>query len=137
MAEGGSIAGTLLDAIKLKNYAVYVSKLNSADAMMMDVFHSGDLSTEYSLDTRICFNGNRINNSHMFEIFGQFSSTTANEVREDMIAEVKANLGWYNDRGRVVLDIMGYDIKDWVIHMKKRSVRGDELALYSMSKLYD
>ena len=85
MVAGGTIAEELFDVIKLKNYCVYVNKLNDSDAMTAKEFHESQLSTEYSLDTRVCFTGKRINNAHMFEIFGEFSCTDSHTVRLDMI----------------------------------------------------
>ena len=51
MAEGGTIAEERFDAIKLKNYCVYVNKLNDSDTLTVKEFHESQLSTMYSLDT--------------------------------------------------------------------------------------
>ena len=50
---GGSIASELLDAIKLKNYGIYVNKLNSSDEIRVSEFHASVYALEYVLDTRI------------------------------------------------------------------------------------
>ena len=51
----GSIAQELFAAIKLRDYCVYVSKLNKADAITVAEFHKSYLASQYVLDTRVCF----------------------------------------------------------------------------------
>ena len=49
---GGSIASELLDAIKLKNYGLYVNKLNSSDEIRVSEFHASVYALDYILDTK-------------------------------------------------------------------------------------
>ena len=47
----GSIAQELFAAIKLRDYCVYVNKLNKADAITVAEFHESNLADQYVLDT--------------------------------------------------------------------------------------
>ena len=134
---GGSIASELLDAIKLKNYGIYVNKLNLSDEIRVSEFHASAYTLEYVLDTRICFNGNKINPNHVFEIFGEFSGSDHEAVKLNMLNKIACNFNWYRDRAEVFLQFKGQTLKGWLEHMYRKGRRCDELGIYALSVLYD
>ena len=135
--SGGSIASELLDAIKLKNYGIYVNKLNSSDEIRVSEFHASAYALEYVLDTRLCFNGNKINPNHVFEIFGEFSGSDHEAVKLDMLNKIACNFNWYRDRAEMFLQFKGQTLKGWLEYMCRKGRRCNELGIYVLSVLYD
>ena len=54
-----------------------------------------------------------------------------------MVRQVKDNIGWYKDRSSVVLQMIDHEISNWINYMRRKGSRGNEIALYILSKLYD
>ena len=132
----GSIAQELFAAIRLRDYCVYINKLNTSDAITVADYHKSDLVNQYVLDTRVCFSGKRVKVNHLYEIFGDFSSTEGELVKCDMLKEITDHFDWYQDRAKIILLMQGYTLSDWLQqHLKK--VRPDEIALYALSHLYN
>ena len=142
MAEGGigsgSIAKELFEAIRLRDYCAYITKLNKADIMTPKEFMSSIYSQDYVLDTRICYHGRKINRDHVYDIFSDFSGTDGSTAKMDMLNEITENYDWYESRGRVVLNMNGQDLAIWLNHqVEHKMARADELALYALSHLYN
>ena len=138
MVTGGSIAEELFHAIRLRDYCEYVSKLNRADIMTPIEFKYSEYSSIYELDTRICYNDRRINKNHVYDIFGDFSSTDGKSVKLGMLDEIGDNYDWYENRGRVVLNMQSRDLTQWLkYHLNNQSARADEIAIYALSHIYD
>ena len=103
MAEGGtgsgSIAKELFEAIRLRDYCAYITKLNKADIMTPKEFTNSIYSQDYVLDTRICYHGRKINRDHVYDIFSDFSGTDGTTAKMDMLNEITENYDWYESRG--------------------------------------
>ena len=98
--------------------------------------HSSNLAREYVLDTCACFTGKCVNEYHLCEIFGGFSSVDGYLIKYDMLKEITDNFDWYADKAKVVLQMQGRDLTEWLEAMLKK-VWGDEIALYPLSHLYN
>ena len=97
---------------------------------------------EYSalsdLDTRICYIDRRINKNHVYDIFGDFSSTDGKSVKMTMLDEIGDNYDWYESRGRVALNMQDKDLTEWLkYHLTNQSAHADEIAVYALSHIYD
>ena len=132
----GSIAQELFAAIKLRDYCVYVNKLNKADAITLAEFHESHLAGQYVLDTRVCFSGKRVKVNHLYEIFGDYSSMEDDLVKCDMLKEITDHFDWYQDRGNIILQMQSRTLTQW-LHEHLKKIRPDELALYALSHLYN
>ena len=137
MATSGSIAEELFQAIRLRDYCPYVNKLNRADQITLGEFQASDLSKQYTVDTRICYVGRKLNVKHIYEIFGEFSNSDADTVKVSMLKEIADNFNWYEGRGAVFLSMLSSDLGTWLSNMYKSGTRCDELGIYALSHLYD
>ena len=101
-------------------------------------FKYSEYSSIYELDTRICYTDRRINKNHMYDIFGNFSSTDGKSVKLAMLDEIGDNCNWYESRGHVVLNMQSRDLTEWLkYHLNNQSARADEIAVYTLSHIYD
>ena len=76
--------------------------------------------------------------NHVYDIFGDFSSTDGKSVKMTMLNEIGDNYDWYESRGRVVLNMQGRDLMEWLkYHLTNQSARADEIAVYALSHIYD
>ena len=114
MAVGGSIAEELFQAIKLRDYCEYITKLHKQDIMSLKEFRDSPLHAMYELDTSVCYIQRRINSNHVYDMFGDFSGTDAATIKASMLDEIATNFDWYQSRGRVVLNFTNRDLAGWV-----------------------
>ena len=137
MAVGCSIAKELFQAIKLRHYSEYITKLHKQDIMSSKEFCESPLHAMYELDTSVCYIQRRINSNHMYDMFGDFSGTDAATVKASML-EIATNFDWYQSRGRVVLNFTNCNLVGWLKqHQHDKSTQADELSLYALSHMYD
>ena len=95
-------------------------------------------SSIYDLDTRICYTNWWINENHVYDIFGDFSSTDGKSVKLAMLDKIGDNYDWYESRGCVVLNMQGRDLTEWLkYHLNNQSAHADEIAVNTLSHIYD
>ena len=95
------------------------------------------LSREYWLDTRRSYQGNLMNSDFLFEHFGLFSSEDGWTVRKQMVTLVRRESKLYETVGRVVLNMHGCRIEDWLTELEDPINPPDELMLYALSRTYN
>ena len=138
-AAGGSMASALLNALNPIPYGRYVNYISKEDAVTRKDFENSVLSEYYTLDLTLCYTGKRINASMLYSIFGQYSDQTADAVRLSILNEVtncKANVDFYESTGFVCLRMKELSLDEWLQQQFHKTIRGDELAAFVLSRLY-
>ena len=95
MATGPTIAEELFHAICLRDYCEYVTKLHKQDILTPKEFKSSVYNQYYELNTRICYVDRRINQNHVYALFGEYSGLEPLEVKTSMLDETTKNFTWY------------------------------------------
>ena len=76
----------------------------------------------------------------LYGIFGQYSNQTADAVRLSMLNEVtqtKERFDFYESTGFVCLRMKELSLDEWLQQQYHKMVRGDELAAFILSKLFN
>ena len=95
MAEN-SIAAELLQQINLTKLRPTPNYLSASDALKVEEFEQTDYGSDYSLDVSNIRQGSTSNDSHVFDIFCEFSAHwDSSKTRLDMLNFVAANNQWY------------------------------------------
>ena len=131
------IASELLSIILEYNYRRYVQCIWSHDAVDEVSFHSMGVRSTHWIDVRNSFTGNLINQDHLFEIFGAYSSEEPSVVRQGMVQLIKAEKNLYSSVGCVALGVRGCDLDAWLDEMENPETVPDKLMLYALSCAYN
>ena len=113
-----------------------VPYINEHDAVGLETFKSSKLGQLFAVDTSRTYKNGRANPGHLFEIFGNFSSHDAMEVRELLLEHIARNLDFHANRSIVCLEMRNTSFTNWVDQMADGRMYCDELGLLSLSALY-
>ena len=86
-SSSNSIAAELLSNITMYGYKEMVPFINECDAISLD--KTTKLAQVFRVDTSRAYKNGRVNPSHLFEIFGNFSGHDAVEVCELLLEHMK------------------------------------------------
>ena len=67
--------------------------------------------------------------SGIFELFGQFSEKSGNEVREDLLVWISENKTEVQTCVKIILDHKGYNLSDWMTKMSRIQTPADDIAI--------
>ena len=135
-SSSNSIAAELLSNITKYGYKKMVPYINECDAVGLETFKSLKLGQLFAVDTSRTYKNGRANPGHLFEIFGNFSSHDALEVRELLLEHIAKNLNFHTTRSIVCLEMRNTSFTNWVDRIANGRMYCDELGLLSMSALY-
>ena len=74
--------------------------------------------------------------SGIFELFGQFSGKSGNEVREDLLVWMSENKTEVQACVKIVLDHKGYNLSYWMTKMSRIQTPADDIAIYCLARMY-
>ena len=74
--------------------------------------------------------------SGIFELFGQFSGKSGNEVREDLLVWINENKTEVQTCFKIVLDHKGYNLSYWMTKMSHIQTPADDIAIYCLAQMY-
>ena len=95
-SENLSMAGELLNVLSPYAYHSCVSNLHSNDTVQLTKFNRDRLPSNHWVDTkRFVTASNRVLPNALFEMFGEYSSETGSEVRDNIV-------GWTYDNYREI-----------------------------------
>ena len=137
MANKNKIAKELLSLISKYPYRRYVQCISPRDAVSDEEFALKSISGEYWIDKRQSFRRHLINSDFLFELFGIFSSEDGWSVRKEMVTRVKMEKPLYESVGRVVLNMRGCTIDEWLEELEDPDNPPDELMLFCLSRTYN
>ena len=134
--SAGSILSDLNAAIKHYEYSDYINYITPGDGLNLGDFHKSSLADRYWVDTRICFDKDGVCDDMLFELFGSFSANDSITVQATAITEVKDNYDWYNKASYILNMIKGTDLDSWLNIMKYEGIRGDEIMIHALARVY-
>ena len=74
--------------------------------------------------------------SGIFELFGQFSGKSGNEVCEDLMVWISENKSDVQTCVKIVLDHKGYNLSYWMTKMSRIQTPADDIAIYCLARMY-
>ena len=88
------------------------------------------LGKTHWLDTRNTVLNGKVNPNHVFQLFGKFSDSDPDCVRQRMIDIIQKDPAKWQHAGEVYLQLNFFNIDEWCKLMKLPHVSCDELMLY-------
>ena len=104
--------------------------------MSLHKFQQSNLSNDYWIDTKYCFDQGCVNKEMLFEFFGSFSSDNTLMVCANMISEVKAYQDWYECTAFILNIMKSLSLDSWLNIMKYEGIKGDEISLHALAQIY-
>ena len=135
-ASDNKIAKELQSYFNKYKYTEYCSYLNDSDAVSSEYFQGSVLSETYWVDVRSCFVNNVINCNHVLELFCKYSETEPNELRAEVLREVKSEKDIWDHIGHVELAMRAVTIDEWITCMELQRTQCDELMLYMLKRIH-
>ena len=137
-----SIAAEMMALIEKKKYKQIIPALPKGAGLSEKVFPCTSLSKTFSLDTSRWINGSYMNPNALFELFGAFSGQTSLQVRNAMFKYLgitkKHGAEQYKTlmNAWITLHMQGITARQWADAMFDRETPGDEIALYTLCRMY-
>ena len=131
-----SIAAELLQQINLTKIRPTPNYLSAADALTVEEFEQSKYGSEYSIDVSNTEWGNASNDSHVFDIFSEFSvHRDSTKTRLDMLNFVASKNQHYKWDCHVFFTMHEIYLDTWLKKMSYWGTRADELAVYALSDM--
>ena len=132
----------MMALIEKKKYKQIIPALPKGAGLSEEVFPHTSLVKTFSLDTSRWVDGSYMNLNALFELFSTFSGQTSLQVRKAMFKY----LGITKKRGAeqcktlmntwIALHMQGTTARQWADAMLDRETPGDEIALYTLCRMY-
>ena len=131
-----SIAAELLQQINLTKIRPTPNYLSPADALTVEEFEQSEYGNEYTLDVSNIKWGNASNDSHVFDIFSEFTThRDSSKTRLDMLNFVATNNQRYKWDCHVFFSMHAIYLDTWHKKMSYWGTKADELAVYALSDM--
>ena len=78
----------------------------------------------------------KVNYEHLYELFGKYSSETANAVRDDVLEQIKASQLVYEQVGQIFFARREWSFNEWALSVCSHYYYGDELLLFTLCHLF-
>ena len=135
MAEN-SIAAELLLQINLSKLRPTPSYLSPSDAMTVEEFEQSEFGSDYSLDVSNIEWGNASNDSHVFDIYSEYTTHhDSTKTRLDMLKFVASNNARYKWDCHVFFMMHEVYLDTWMTKMAYWGTKADELSIYALSDM--
>ena len=134
--KAGSMLQELFSVISPYEYSDYINYIIPRDCMMLNNFQKSDLSKDYWVDTKICYDRDVVQEDMLFELFGRFSNDDTLTVRANMLVEVKQYRDWYESAAYIMNIMKSTDMDTWLNIMKYEGIKGDEISLHALARIY-
>ena len=130
------IAAELLQQINLTKIRPTPNYLSPADALTVEQFEQLEYGSEYTLDVSNIEWGNASNDSHVFDIFSEFTThRDSTKTRLDMLNFVASNNQRYKWDCHVFFSMHAIYLDTWLKKMSYWGTKADELAVYALSDM--
>ena len=112
--------------------------LYEKDTIDLKAVHAKLGGTGVWIDTGRFTKGTRLHNPNgLFNLFGEYSGQTADEVRDLMIGWIYNNYRSVKGWTRMAMQHKNIDINEWLEDMQKTTTHGDDIALYILSRMFN
>ena len=120
------------------NYLDLMIALYEKDKIDLKTAHAKLGGTGVWIDTGRFTRGTRLHNPNgLFDLFGEYSGQTGDEVRDLMIGWIYDNYQDVKGWTRMAMQHKNIDIKEWLEDMHKTTMHGDDIALYILSRMFN
>ena len=137
-----SIAVEMMALIEKKKYKQIIPALPKGAGLSEEVFPRTSLSRIFSLDTSRWIGGSFMNPNTLFELFGVFSGQTSLQVRKAMFKYLGVTKKCGAEQCKtlmnawIALHMQGLTAHQWADAMLDRETPGDEIAIYTLCRMY-
>ena len=135
-----SMSEELLNAMYIKPYTGLIPYLSPSSALTVSDFEKCPLASDHWLDLPPERNNHKghkkCDPNHVFEVFGSYSDHAADEVRDEMLSAISSDFNYYQTVAWLVLQIRKTTLSEWCNIMRVVTNPADELAIFSLSRLY-
>ena len=104
--------------------------------MPIRTFQRSQLGKVYDINRAGCRPSGIINNSHLFELFGQYSDEDAESVRSDTMERIESGECIYSTVGTVFFARREWTYEEWALTACSSFYYGDELLLYALCRIF-
>ena len=131
-----SLTDELVQITQPKPYKRYLAKLREDDAVTGGNYKNSKWANYFMVDASHTVRNGRANPSHLFELFGTFSSHTSTEVRIELLKNIARDTSFYKEQCIACLQSKSITFETWVEELVDEHVFCDELALMGLCNLY-
>ena len=136
-----SMSEELINAMYIKPYTGMIPYLSPSSALTVSDFENCPLAKDHWLDLPMeCsrHKGRKKRDpNRVFEAFGSYSDHEADEVREEMLSAISNDFNYYQTVAWLILQLRKTTLSDWCQVMRAVTTPADELAIFTLSKLYN
>ena len=136
-----SMSEELINAMYIKPYTGMIPYLSPSSALTVSDFENCPLAKDHWLDLPMeCSRRKgrkKCDPNHVFEAFGSYSDHEAGEVHEEMLSAISSDFNYYQTVSWLVLQLCKTTLSDWCHVMRTATTPTDELAIFTLSKLYN
>ena len=112
--------------------------LYEKDTISLKTAHAKLGGTGVWIDSGRFTKGTRLHNPDgLFDLFGEYSGQTADEVRDLMIVWIYDNYRKVKSWTRMAMQHKNIEINRWLEDMQKTTTHGDDIALYILSRMFN
>ena len=112
--------------------------LYEKDTIDLKAAHAKLGGTGVWIDSGRYAKGTRLHNPDgLFDLFGEYSGQTADEVRDLMIGWIFDNYRNAKSWTRMAMQHKNIEINQWIENMQKTTTHGDDIALYILSRMFN
>ena len=112
--------------------------LYEKDTIDLKAAHGKLGGTGVWIDTGRFTKGTRLHNPDgLFDLFGEYSGQTADEVHDLMIGWIFDNYRNVKSWTRMAMQHKNIEIDRWIEDMQKKTTHGDDIALYILSRMFN
>ena len=120
------------------NYLDLMIALYEKDKLDLKTAHAKLGGTGVWIDTGRFTKGKRLHNPNgLFDLFGEYSGQTGDEVCDLMIGWIYDNYWDVKGWTRMAMQHKNIDIEEWLEDMHKTTTHGDDIALYILSRMFN
>ena len=131
-----SMASELLSLVSPFNYQMLIPCLNADDFVPIKMFQRSQLGMIFNIDRSNCLHNGKVNNSHLFELFGAFSDEDAESVCSDTLEHINTGQEVYETVGQIFFAHREWNLIDWALTACSNYYYGDELLLFVLCRLF-
>ena len=134
MVAGTSVAGELLNALRMSKLWPMPSYISEADTVSIEDFMQSSYTHEYVLPTSNIHWGGELKVNHVFDIFaGYHTSRNSNKVRLEMLEYVTVNSQRYAWDCYTLLCMSRVSLSEWRAKITFWGNPADTMAVYALS----
>ena len=118
-------------------YVSQISVLNEQSAYDLRLYNDSEISKQFWLDTKHVVTARKTyNRKCLYDIFGELTDMSGDEVKQLLLEELNGNKEWYSDAGTVSLGMRGVKFGTWLKKLSKPRTIPDELCLYALCVIH-